>query len=261
MNITNPYVGTFDGNGDTIDYTLVGETAYLALFGINNGTIQNLTVTGSVTLAEPTENIDYIAGVVAYNDIHGTITRVIANVLVDYNDGYTHNIGGIAGFNGWDEYNEDSPHFGQGYVEGGTIYQCRNEGDVIGGFNKIGGTVGENAWLVQECVNIGTVSCAKNSPGWPGVGGIAGRNGNNHRATETGQILDCYNWGTVNDISESSSSRNAYAGITGWCNDLSTVTTCYTTGMFTGVNQLIAGGKTKPGQSGRRWKTGYPCRG
>jgi hypothetical protein len=243
MDRKNPYTGTFDGSGGTIDYDQTGATAYLALFGINGGTIKNLTVTGSVTLAKPTEAVDYIAGVVAYNDIEGTITRVVSHVTVNSNDDDSHNIGGIAGFNGWDQYNEDSPHYNQPYQTGGTISQCRNEGNVIGGFNKVGGIVGENAWLVQECVNTGTVTCAKSGAGWPGVGGIAGRNGNNNRATEEGQILNCYNWGTVNDESASSSSHNAYAGITGWCSDLSTVTNSYTTGIFTQSPGTVGGTK------------------
>jgi hypothetical protein len=115
--IFNPYTGTFDGNGHTINITLSGSASYLALFAFNNGTIKNVTVAGSVTavipdpLPAPDFSIDYIAGVVAYNDIGGLITRVISTVTVNAESDETHCIGGIAGFNGWDGNNTDSPHF------------------------------------------------------------------------------------------------------------------------------------------------------
>jgi hypothetical protein len=232
------FTGTFDGTGHTISgLSVTGTTSYLALFGRNNGTIKNLTLEGTVTANYESADVDYIAGVVAYNDISGTVQNVISKVTVtaDYNT--THNIGGIAGFNGWDQYNNASPHYNQAYQTGGIIRQCRNEGAVTGGFNKIGGIVGENAWQVTECVNTGTITCRKASnglvvTGWPGVGGIAGRNGNNNAATERGAILNCYNWGIIADETGESSPKRAYGGITGWCNNTSSVINCYTTTNF-----------------------------
>jgi hypothetical protein len=228
------YTGTFDGNNGLVNYTLTRSSSYLGLFGINNGTIRNFTVTGSVT-ADSTVDLDYVAGVAAYNDIGGTIQKVISQVIVTVTDDSVntiHNIGGIAGFNGWDEYNTDSPHYNQAYQPGGTIIQCRNEGPVTGGFNKIGGIVGENAWQVIECVNTGDITCSKKTTNWPGVGGIAGRNGNNNTASEKGYILNCYNRGTVIDNTTERSSKRAYGGITGWCNDTSRIENCYTIGQF-----------------------------
>jgi hypothetical protein len=106
------YQGEFNGNGGTIEIALEGEGSYLALFGVNNGYIHDFTVEGSVTLDETATDADYIAGVVAYNDIAGKIKRVINNASVTaYTDGEpnnAHNIGGIAGFNGWDPFNDDS---------------------------------------------------------------------------------------------------------------------------------------------------------
>lgn len=230
------YLGTFDGGGFTISGLNVTETtSYAGLFALNEGTIQDLTVAGSVTANQGALDIDYVAGVVAYNGIAGTVQNVASQVTVTAAADTTHNIGGIAGFNGWDHYNPDSPYKDDpdDYEPGGVILQCRNDGAVSGGFNKIGGIVGENAYQITECVNTGTITCAKTGRGWPGVGGIAGRNGNNNTATEQGAILNCYNRGTVKDDTTQSSSNNAYGGITGWCNTLSTVTNCYSTGDLT----------------------------
>jgi hypothetical protein len=227
------YAGTFSGNGHTISGLDVNSGAsYVGFFALNNGLIHDLTLAGTVT-ATATAALDYVGGVAGYNDIDGVIQKVISQVTVNAASDSIYNIGGIAGFNGWDEYNSDSPHFKQTYEEGGIIIQCRNEGPVTGGFNKIGGIAGENAWQITECVNTGTITCAKTRTGWPGVGGIAGRNGNNNDATEKGRILDCYNRGTVVDKTTQSTSQDAYGGITGWCNILSVVTNCYTTGDLT----------------------------
>jgi hypothetical protein len=62
------YEGDFDGSGGKIKICLSDDEGFLALFGINKGTIHDLTVCGSVTLNENAGNKDYIAGVVAYKD-------------------------------------------------------------------------------------------------------------------------------------------------------------------------------------------------
>jgi hypothetical protein len=227
------YLGTFDGQGHTISLlNITTTTSFAGLFAINGGTIRNLTVAGTITVS-PAQDVDYIGGVVGYNDVTGFITQVISKVNITTDSNLTHNIGGIAGFNGWDQYNGDSPHYNQPYEPGGYIFQCRNEGNVTGGFNKIGGVVGENAYMVVECVNTGTITCTKTQSGWPGVGGIVGRNGNNNAATENARIQDCYNWGNVVDSTSASSSQNAYGGITGWCDSISDVRNCYTVGTLT----------------------------
>jgi hypothetical protein len=249
------YTGTFDGSDGKVNIALEGSGSFLALFGVNNGTIQNLTVAGTVTLDEKAADADYIAGVVAYNDIEGHINNVISKVNVTAYDANkpnnAHNIGGIAGFNGWDQYNDDSPHADETPPEeepGGTISQCRNDGDVEGGFNKIGGIAGENAGVIEQCANTGKITDVKglNDRGWPGVGGIVGRNGNNNTATEYGHILNCYNWGTINDNAETGASKNAYGGITGWCDTVSNVKNCYTTGEINQKGVRASSGEANP---------------
>jgi hypothetical protein len=252
------YTGTFNGSGCTISgLNVVETTSYAGLFALNNGTILDLTVEGTVTANVGANDVDYVAGIAAYNGITGTIQNVISRVTVTAAANTTHNIGGIAGFNGYDYYNPDSPYSPaqsntgkvSDFQEGGVILQCRNEGAVTGGFNKIGGIAGENAWQITECVNTGTITCSKTKTGWPGVGGIAGRNGNNNEPTEEGVILNCYNWGSIVDSTTQTSSQSAYGGITGWCNQESKVINCYTSTDFTpreGEKNPIIGSADKP---------------
>jgi hypothetical protein len=238
----NSYQGEFNGNDHTIKITLEGEGSYLALFGVNNGIIHNLTVEGSVTLDENATDADYIAGVVAYNDVNGHINHVIADVAVkaytEDKPNNAHSIGGIAGFNGCDIFSPDSPYYDPDqpptYIPGGYIFQCKNKGAITGGFNKIGGIVGENAGSIKQCVNTGAITDIKGAQvkGWPGVGGIAGRNGNNNEAKEEGTIENCYNRGEIIADVETTTEENAYGGITGWCDVESSVKSCYTTGLF-----------------------------
>jgi hypothetical protein len=252
------YEGDFDGSGGKIKIDLVSKTGFLALFGINKGIIHDLTVCGSVTLQlDPeVEEADYIAGVVAYNDIYGTITRVINNVAVTAATlsptqlETTHNIGGIAGFNGWDRYNDDSPHYNELPPDQpvGIISKCRNEGAIEGGFNKIGGIAGENAGDIEECSNKGDITCVKGNidRGWPGVGGITGRNGNNNISKEKGHILNCYNRGIINDNADTGAAKNGYGGITGWCDIDSDINNCYTTGEIKQKGNRASSGEANP---------------
>jgi hypothetical protein len=241
--LADAYYGVFDGGGYSITYQLDLHVNFLGLFARNNGTIKNLTVAGTINLPTYDYDIDYVGGVVGYNDIDGHVENVVSQVTVNVTAQSAHNIGGIAGFNGWDEYNTVSPHYGEAYQTGGYIYRCRNEGAVTGAYNKIGGIAGENAWSIIECSNYGTITCIKDTDGWPGVGGIAGRNGNNSIASEVGQILNCYNRGLILDDSTRSLSHDAYSGIAGWCNDLSSVTNCYDTGDLEQTKLPISGDK------------------
>jgi hypothetical protein len=251
----NSYQGEFNGSGGTIDIALEGSGSYLAMFGVNNGYIHDFKVTGWVKLVEGTAPADYAAVVVAYNDIKGIIEKVVnlANLTAEPDIGQSniaHNVAGITGFNGWDHYNSDSPHAEdeEDYEPGGTVSQCRNEGAITGGFNKIGGIAGENAYIIKECANLGAITCDKaaSDRGWPGVGGIVGRNGNNNEATEMGQILACYNQGRINDNAATGAGQNAYGGITGWCDTVSNVENCYTTGLIYQKDALAKSGNVNP---------------
>ena len=79
-NSDNVFNGIFDGDGHTISGLYINVTGnyssakkgrlYQGLFGyVEDGTVQNLIVTGSVTVKnERTANVSYIGGIVGYND-------------------------------------------------------------------------------------------------------------------------------------------------------------------------------------------------
>jgi hypothetical protein len=245
------YKGDFDGSGGVINVNITGATSYLAMFGVNSGTIHDLTITGWVKLVEGpgSTDADFIAVFAAYNDIFGQIIRCVNKAaLTAYTEGQpniAHSIAGFAGFNGCDIFSPDSPYFKQTYKPGGYIFQCRNEGAIIGGFNKIGGLAGENAGTIEQCVNIGDITDVKGKAdkGWPGVAGGSGRNGNNNDAIECGVMKHCYSRGQIIANVKQGTGENAYGGITGWSDKLSKVESCYTTGAFVEASGTLRGTK------------------
>jgi hypothetical protein len=250
------YEGTFGApaSNPQVRYTLSGlnvslSTGFAGLFAVNRGTIQNIEVDGTVTTTADSE--DYVGGIVGYNGWQGTISNVIADITVTAGTGIVgsakgcFNVGGIAGFNGCDIFTGDSPDFAVVYVQGGTITHCINKGTVRGA-EKVGGIVGENAGLISECGNMPTaeVTGITNSTSVNkknGVGGIAGRNGNNNTAVEVGTIEYCYNTAYL-DVGVG----RWLGGITGFSNNNSFVINCYDTGDYPKafdicVNPIIGG--------------------
>jgi hypothetical protein len=92
--------------------------------------------------------------------------------------------------------------------------------------------VGENAWEIIECANIGIVSIHKIGKGWPGVAGIGGRNGNNGTATEQSHIRNCYNLANILENDPMGNAENAFGNIAGWCDALGKITGCYAAGLL-----------------------------
>ena len=245
--LVKPFRGIFDGNGKKIAGLNVTDSGdFLGLFGYNLGTIKNLTVSGYVTntstsKSEEHGDADFIGGVAGFNA--GTMIDVDSNVVVDASG--ANNVGGIAGFNTsgkWVDSRDVGDEEGiKKTIAGaeGIIQRCGNAGFVAGRM-KVGGIVGENAGTVEECYNKGTVVNMK-TYGGSGVGGIAGRNGNNNRKYETGIIkscynagtvvLDCYNTGKEKDEDGKIITTGRWAGgISGWVNDLSSIDDSYVCG-------------------------------
>ena len=199
--LVKPFRGIFDGNGKKITGLNVSHSGdFLGLFGYNLGTIKNLTVSGCVTntstsKSEEHGDADFVGGVAGFNA--GTMIDVDSNVVVDASG--ANNVGGIAGFNTsgkWVDSRDVGDEEGiKKTIAGaeGIIQRCGNAGFVAGRM-KVGGIVGENAGTVEKCYNKGTVVNMKTFGG-SGVGGIAGRNGNNNTAYEVGIISKCYNAG------------------------------------------------------------------
>ena len=184
----NPYEGTFDGNGHTISgLNIDSSTAdYQGLFGRVSGTVQNLSVSGSVS------GNNYVGGVVGYNS--GIVTNC-------YNTGEVSGnyVGGVVGYSSGDSsasasvtncYNTGSvsgSYVGGvvGYSSGGfsasaSVTNCYNTGTVTGSGNNVGGVVGQNRASVTNCYNIGNVS------GNNYVGGVVGDN------SIIGTVTGCY---------------------------------------------------------------------
>lgn len=212
------FAGTFDGNGKTVTIALTPSKSGIGLFGYiaPTGVVKNLTVAGSVST---TGSYDAIGAVAGFNA--GTIDKVTSTAAVTATSSY--NVGAIAGFN--------DAYYTTGAV--GVIKNCANSGTVNGN-SKTGGIVGENAGLISSCSN--TADIRSYGGGKDGTGGIAGRNGNNNTAVETGTIRNCYNTGSISDATASGSKGKWVGGIVGFQNAKSTATNCYSTGTISGYS-------------------------
>ena len=139
---STPFAGTFDGRGHSITgFTVSDESMdYAGLFGWNEGTLTNLTLSGTV------KGKDNVGGIAARNNRSGTvINRTFSGSVNGQN-----NVGGIAGFND------------------GIIENCFNEAAVNAG-EKGGGIAGTTSWVITSCTNRGVIKGNKY------IGGIAGR--------------------------------------------------------------------------------------
>ena len=203
------FSGTLDGAGYTItwDGDTIDGASNFAIIGTNTGTVQNVTVNGSLTVTD--SNLDYISPVVGYNS--GTIKDVTNNAAITATESY--NVGGIAGYN-----------------SEGLINECDNTG-AVSGLSKTGGIVGENAGTVSNCENTGNIRSY--GGGKDGTGGIVGRNGNNNTAVTTGIIENCTSSGNISDQSASGTLGRWVGGIAGFQNSLSRTTNCTSSGTLT----------------------------
>lgn len=167
------YSGTFDGNGYTIfNLTIGNASSNSGLFGCVTGTVQNLTVTGSITVSE--SSVLYVGGVVAYADNNAHLTGLTSRVNITVTGADALRIGGIVG----GTYNN----------VGITIETCVFEGSIKvqngGTASQLGGIIGY-AWVctVKNCANLGTVSGGNQD-----IGGIIGYCNNNEIT-----IRNCFN--------------------------------------------------------------------
>ena len=168
-NSSNEYRGTFNGAGHTIKGLYIDSNAdyqglfgYLSTDGDNTGTVQNLSVSGSV------KGDDYVGGVVGYND-EG---RVINCTNTGSVKGSGDRVGGVVGYNG------------------GTVENCYNTGTVTGTDDWVGGVVGVNSSSVTNCYNTGNISGEKY------VGGVVGDN-SSIEGDNSSNVENCYNIGEV----------------------------------------------------------------
>lgn len=189
------FAGTFDGCGHTVRINAAGtDKSGVGFIAVNEGTVKNLTVEGSVS------GKSYVGGIVGYN--LGTISGCTNKAEVT---AVSMTVGGITS-----------------YLKGGArVEKCANLGAVNGnGTTYTGGIVG---WaiantFISECYNGGEISAAKGS-----VGGIAGY-------SMGCSTSDCYNVGSVT----SQATAGSVGGITGWFTGTVDLKNCYSSGALSG---------------------------
>ena len=230
--ISKPYSGTFDGNGHKIENLYINTTdsgadnqglfGYLGTSGDNKGTVQNLTVSGSV------KGHSYVGGVVGVN--HGTVTNCAfsgsvsgsyVGGVVGYNSGSVTNCYNTGTITGTDDYVGGVV----GYNDGGRVENCHNIGEVSGS-EYVGGVVGENSsGSVENCYNTGSGTGTGTDDY---VGGVVGYN---------------YSGGSVTNSYNTSSVKGDWyvGGVVGSNSFSATVTNCYNTGTVTGTGYFVGG--------------------
>ncbi len=208
------YTGTFDGGGFTVSglYIVVGANLsnYGGLFGYvgDGGTVQNLTVEGSVTA------VRYAAGIAGYVSSEGAVNNCTNKASVTGNTGYA---GGVVGYceGNITSCTNSGTVKGSDYVGGvvgyseGEMTDCENSGGVTGYNYYVGGVVGYCTAAVSDSSNSGTVKGAVD------VGGVVGY------CTGAGALTNCTNSGTV------TGQGNNTGGVVGYCDgDISNCTNC-----------------------------------
>lgn len=180
----NPFTGTLNGDGHVIKGLKINIRpedgySYVGLFGINNGTIENLglencTLTAGFVYDEAAafQDVD-IGAFAAYN--LGTIRKCYSTtpITVTITGNVKAQIGGIAGSAG---RNKDE-------TKKSFIQYCYNTGDITGTSNSThwvvcGGIVGYTRSSATEdsCYNIGTISSTTLNNKNNHMGGIVGYN-------------------------------------------------------------------------------------
>jgi len=172
--VEGTFSGVFDGQGHTVDISIVGATSgtntYDSLFGVVSGKIKNLVVTGNI---KGSDKVSGIAGKL-------TGTANVDNCVNYATITGRKNIGGIVGL----------------IVDSATVSNCINYGS-INGENPIsngldmGGIVGcvwnngKNIVVISDCYNAGTVY-GKGS----NAAGICGH-------ANGGTLKNCFNTGEI----------------------------------------------------------------
>ncbi|MCD8090488.1 MAG: hypothetical protein LUD81_07715 [Clostridiales bacterium] len=199
---TYPYAGTFDGGGHTIkvDYDISSGTENIGLFSyIDGGTVQNLTVEGSMDFSGGSDYTN-VGGVVGYMN-NGTISNVASSVNITNTADYPlHSAGGIVGR----------------LYDSSTVDKCVYEGSLTAykSWDCVGGIVGYTYTncTITNCANLGTLyaTTGTNSDGdsvAPYLGGIIGY----INSAYFSGMENCYNYGSV------SADDTTYCGaIVGW---------------------------------------------
>ena len=195
-NSTNKLAGSIDGQGHKVcNMTIINTaattgTGYGLIGYMNGGSVQNLTVEGTIDLTNSASvSNGYTGGVIGACSGSVTLNNVHANVDITITrvKGNWARVGGLVG-NG-------------GSI---TITNCSNSGD-ISGYQYVGGIAASGApGTVTSCYNVGGVTATNNY-----VGGIISS------ASSTSTLSNCFNAGTI-----TFGGTTAYAGaVVGYSNN------------------------------------------
>jgi hypothetical protein len=198
--VETPFRGVFDGNDHTIIGFTLRRSSITALFGIVDGGAQ----IRNVKLIDPNVEGAYWVGALVGQLKQATVTRctvqggrVSGPVAIPVS--IVH-VGGLIGSN-----------------FAGNITDCHTTCNVPAGTNIVGGLVGENLGIIEDCFATGNVGEVK-AP--MDVGGLVGCN--------TGSIARCYATGNV-------FGRDYETGGLVGCNQ-GIITHCFSTGCVSGEN-------------------------
>ncbi len=229
-----PFKGTFNGNGHTISGIYINKQNEdnQGLFGvIEDSTIENLTVSGSITGKANLGGIAAIVNGKTKISNCNNICNIMGNSCLGGIIGKTgenpniiiYKCSNKGDLNGKGEDNENWCTIGgiAGFMANTTISYCYNEGNVNGNKIEVGGIIGNiyNSTM-QYCYNNENITGKTDR-----VGGIAG-------GASNAVINSCYNSKSI--ISEG----RAVGGIIGDGTRNIIVQSCYNTGDITGNNQV-----------------------
>lgn len=179
-NMSDPFLGTFDGQNKTIGYLYIDYyNEYAGLFGVLGNTVVEDAIIKDLTLTNGSVNDrgGYPTGsVCGWNN--GTIMGVKNECDVSSDGGA---VGGITG--GGDH---------------GKVLRCSNYGHVVSRGGSAGGIVGAtNDMEIVDSYNAGEVEAVRNNDGISGsAGGIVGYMSWTY-ASRSDKIVNCYNSGKV----------------------------------------------------------------
>ncbi len=227
-NYENAFAGTFQGNGKKISNIYininkeVNGTIYAGLFSYSRGTIEELTISGNISVINTGTNynsnayIGGIAGAIKYATV-----KKCANECEIYAEANSVALGGIVG---------SSYDYGNTGSGTRTILDCANKGTLRAKgdtFTDIGGIIGHNYYSgkVNYSYNIGNI-IIENNAGGVRVGGIVGET-----EQQYSQITYCYNSGNIDVKGDTVYS---IGGIAGDSDGTTNIVNCYNIGNTTG---------------------------
>ncbi len=252
-NLTNPFIGNFNGNNYTISNLNINppRSSYLGLFGyVNNSKIYDLNLI-NVTI---NKNGGYYAGGL----VGGNENTEIDNIKLE-NIHMITNFQGVGGLIGTNINSNVSNSYSIGKIQaqnvvGGLIGTISKNSNIYNSYaitnfeldhskysNSVGGLIGGISNYEQNCnkINIYNVSAKGNLTGNSNLGGLIGTIfnpidancniiiNNSHSSVQIKEVIDYFQWATVKNI----------GGLIGE-NEGGKIFNSYSTGNISGINNI-----------------------